>query len=126
MTTRGIRGATTVDSDTKEDVLSSTRELLEAILMSNPELETDDIASVLFTVTEDIVAAYPAEVARQMGWTLVPMICSREIPVPETLPFCIRLLIHWNTDLEQKEINHIYLKEAKTLRPDIINNIEEK
>ncbi len=126
MTTRGIRGATTVDSDTKEEVLSSTRELLEAILISNPELETDDIASVLFTVTEDIVAAYPAEVARQMGWILVPMICSREIPVPETLPFCIRLLIHWNTDLAQEEINHIYLKEAKTLRPDIINNIEEK
>jgi chorismate mutase len=123
MTTRGIRGAITVVSDTEENVLSATGELLEGILDANPELKTEDIGSVFFTVTEDIVSAYPALVARQMGWTLVPMVCGREIPVPEGMPLCIRVLILWNTDLNQEEINHIYLRGAKALRPDLV---EEK
>ena len=120
MTTRGIRGAITVISDTEENVLSATGELLEGILDANPKLKTEDIGSVFFTVTEDIVSAYPALVARQMGWTLVPMVCGREIPVPEGMPLCIRVLIQWNTDLNQKEISHIYLRGAKALRPDLV------
>ncbi len=126
MTTRGIRGAITVISDTEENVLSATGELLEGLLDANPKLKTEDIASIFFTVTEDIVSAHPALVARQMGWKLVPMICGREIPVPESLPLCIRILIQWNTDLNQEKIKHIYLRGAKDLRPDLVDNPKEK
>ena len=119
MTTRGIRGATTITTDTKEEVLSATRELLDAILAVNPALRPDNIASALFTTTEDIASAYPALAARQMGWELVPMMCAREIPVPGSLLMCIRVLIHWNTDKEQNEIHHVYLHEAVKLRPDL-------
>jgi chorismate mutase len=119
MTTRGIRGATTIDDDTQEGVLSFTRELLESIFKSNPELKTEDIASAIFTTTADITAAFPALAARQFGWDQVPMICAQEIPVPGSLPRCIRVLIHWNTDMEQTAINHVYLHKAKSLRPDL-------
>ena len=119
MQQRGIRGATTIEIDTKESVLSATRELLDSILASNPDLKTDDIAAALFTVTDDIASAYPALAARQMGWDLVPMMCAREIPVAGSLPFCIRILIHWNTELPQSEIKHVYLREAVKLRPDL-------
>ncbi|MBN1453228.1 MAG: chorismate mutase [Anaerolineales bacterium] len=119
MTTRGVRGATTITKDGKEEVLSATCELLDAILAANPDLKTEDIASVLFTVTDDIASVYPALAARQMGWNLVPMMCACEIPVPGSLPLCIRVLIHWNTDKEQQEIKHIYLRNAVKLRPDL-------
>lgn len=119
MATRGIRGATTISADEKEQVLSATRELLKCILDANPGLRTEDIASVMFTITEDITSAYPALAARQMGWDLVPMLCAREIPVPYGLPLCIRILIHWNTDREQHAIRHVYLREAVKLRPDL-------
>lgn len=124
MITRGIRGATTIEKDTKGNVLLATRELLEAILKSNPDLKLEDIASSLFTVTGDIISAFPALAARQIGWSCVPMICMREIPVPESLPLCIRVLIHWNTDKAQDAIHHIYLRGAKKLRPDL-NEIDE-
>lgn len=119
MTLRGIRGATTVSADEKEEVLSTTRELLDTILASNPDLRAVDIASVIFTVTEDLISAFPAQAARDLGWSLVPMMCAREIPVPGSLPRAIRVLIHWNTDLEQSEIKHVYLREAVKLRPDL-------
>lgn len=120
MIIRGIRGATTIYTDTKAEVLSATRELLDAILAANPDLKTDYIASALFTTSEDVASAYPALAAREMGWDLVPMMCAREIPVPGSLPMCIRILIHWNTDKEQSAIKHIYLRNAVTLRPDLI------
>lgn len=119
MTTRGIRGATTIDSDSKANVLSGTRELLEIICKSNPELKSEDISSAIFTTTADITSAFPALSARQLGWDQVPMICAREIPVPDSLPNCIRVLIHWNTDKEQSAINHVYLHDAENLRPDL-------
>ena len=119
MSVRGIRGAITIREDEKENVLSATRELLGAILKANQELKTDDIASALFTTTEDIRSAYPAMAARQLGWDLVPMMCAREIPVPGSLPLCIRVLVHWNTNLPQSEIHHVYLREAIKLRPDL-------
>jgi chorismate mutase len=121
MTVKGIRGATTIEADTQEDVLAATRELLDAILAANPGLKTDDIASTLFTTTEDLASAYPALAARQIGWDQVPMMCAREIPVPGSLPKCIRVLIHWNTDKSQPEIKHVYLNEAIKLRPDLAN-----
>ena len=119
MTTRGIRGATTVYSDSIENVLSATYELLDAILLSNPDLKTNDIASAIFTTTDDICSAFPALAARQMGWDQVPMMNTHEIPVPESLPFCIRVLIFWNTDKEQNAIQHVYLRDAINLRPDL-------
>lgn len=126
MAIRGIRGATTLASDTSHDVLSATRELLEAILQANPLLRLADIASVFFTVTEDILSAYPALAARQMGWDLVPMMCAREIPVTRGLPLCIRALIHWNTDMTQDQIRHVYLRDAIQLRPEWAAGLKER
>jgi chorismate mutase len=120
MQQRGIRGATTIETDTKDKVLSATRELLDAMLAANPDLKTDDIASAWFTVTDDIASAYPALAARQMGWDLVPMMCAREIPVTGSLSLCIRVLINWNTDKSQDQIKHVYLRDAVKLRPDLV------
>ncbi|HBG73859.1 MAG: chorismate mutase [Chloroflexi bacterium GWB2_49_20] len=119
MTTRGIRGAITLKEDEKAELLLATQELLTAIFAANPDLQTEDIASALFTVTDDITSAFPAQAARQIGWDLVPMICTREIPVPDSLPFCIRVLIHWNTTIQQSKIHHVFLRDSVTLRPDL-------
>lgn len=126
MTIRGIRGATTVETDTKENILSATRELLKVIFESNPDLEPEDIASAIFTTTEDIVSAFPAAAARQMSWNIVPMVCAREIPVPNSLEKCIRVLIHWNTNKGQDAIQHVYLHSAKKLRPDLDTHYKSK
>lgn len=119
MSVRGVRGATVVSGDQLEAIVTGTQELLGAILRSNPELRPEDIASAIFTVTDDLNAEYPAKAARQMGWNQVPMLCAREIPVPGSLPACIRVLIHWNTDLLQSQVHHVYLGEATSLRPDL-------
>ncbi len=119
MATRGIRGATTIYSDSQEDILSATQELLNAILISNPDLKTDDIASAIFTTTDDIVSVFPPLAARQMGWNQVPMLSAREIPVLDSLPLCIRVLIFWNTDKKQNAIHHVYLRDAINLRTDL-------
>ncbi|MGD8457264.1 MAG: chorismate mutase [Anaerolineales bacterium] len=121
MKVRGIRGATTIMDDSREAVLAATVELLEAILRANPGLEAKDIGSAIFTVTEDIHSAFPAQAARQLGWDQVPLMSMREIPVPGSLPLCIRVLIHWNTAKSQEEIQHVYLHEAQSLRPDLVN-----
>ena len=120
MTLRGIRGAITVPADRPDLILVATRELLEAILTANTGMDPEDIASVFFTVTKDLVSTFPAQGARQMGWGLVPMICAVEIPVPDSLPRVIRVLVHWNTDRDQSTITHVYLREAVKLRPDLI------
>lgn len=125
MSLRGIRGATTVDHpDGKHQdarsILFATRELLLAICEANPTLRPADIASVFFTVTEELHAAYPAQAAREMGWEDVPLMDAQEIPVPGSVPNCIRVLIHWNTSLPQKEIHHVYLHDAGQLRPDLV------
>ncbi len=122
MYTRGIRGATTVNNDHPPEILSATKELLQAILRNNPTLVAEDMASAIFTVTEDIVSVFPAKAAREIGWNQVPLMCMREIPVPGSLPLCIRVLVHWNTDLSQADIQHIYLKGASVLRPDLKEN----
>ena len=118
MSIRGIRGATVVYRDEPEEILAATRELLDAICQANPSLRVEDVASALFTLTDDLHAAYPALAARQMGWSDVPLMCAREIPVPGSLQRCIRVLVHWNTDLAQSEIHHVYLGQAASLRPD--------
>lgn len=121
MTIRGIRGATTIDADDVQSVHEATRELMLAILEANPTLRPMDIASAFFTVTDDITAAYPATGARELGggWEEVPLMCAREIPVPGSLPGVIRVLLHWNTELAQKDVHHVYLRGAVILRPDI-------
>ncbi|MRR29296.1 chorismate mutase [bacterium] len=118
MAVRGIRGATTCQAD-ETSILAATRELLSAILQANPPLQTADMASVWFTVTSDLQLVHPAKAAREMGWNEVPLMCSREIDVPGSLPQCVRVLIHWNTDLPQSAIKHIYLHDAVKLRPDL-------
>lgn len=119
MPIRGIRGATTVPADDPDLILAATRELLEEILAANETMRPEDIASAFFTVTEDLTSTFPAQAARQMGWDLVPMLCAREIPVPNSLPRVIRVLVHWNTEIPQDQITHVYLREAVKLRPDL-------
>ncbi len=120
MPVRGIRGATTVNQDTELEVLDATTEILKEIMATNPTLRPEDIASILFTVTPDIRSTFPARAAQAHGWSSVPRICAQEIPVEGSLPLCIRALLHWNTDLNQKDIKHVYLKGAKSLRPDLV------
>jgi chorismate mutase len=119
MPLRGIRGATVVPADQADQILEATRQLLQAILEANPTLKAGDIASALFTTTEDLSSAYPAAAARELGWDHVPLMCAREIPVPGSLARCVRVLVHWNTDLPQDEIKHVYLGAAARLRPDL-------
>lgn len=116
---RGVRGAITVMEDDPQEILNATRELLSALLDKNPTMSYENMASILFTVTEDIASVYPAQAAREMGWLQVPLMCAREIPVENSLEHCVRVMIHWNTDLSQEEINHVYLREAALLRPDL-------
>jgi chorismate mutase len=114
---RGVRGAITVKENTEEAILSATRELLQVIIKRN-EMRPDDIASVYFTTTLDLNATYPALAARQIGWSDVALLCGHEMAVPDGLDMCVRVLIHWNTTRSAKEIVHVYLREAQSLRPD--------
>lgn len=122
MATRGVRGAIGVEEDSPESITQATEELLRAILQANPTLQTQDIASAFFTVTDDLTSAYPALAARQLGWVEVPLLCAREINVPSGMPRVIRLLLHWNTDLAQSDVHHVYLGRATALRPDLVKN----
>ncbi len=119
MWVRGIRGATTVVNNEENEILAATTELLLQIIAEN-QVIPEDICSVFVTTTEDLTATFPARAIRLMqGWELVPLMCSLEIPVKPSLKLCIRLMVHVNTSKSQKQINHIYLNEAKVLRPDI-------
>ena len=122
MCIRGIRGATSVERDDAQEILTATQELLVAIQNANPMLEPGDIASIIFTLTSDLISIYPAQAARELGWTIVPLMCAQEIPVPGSLPRCIRVLLHWNTDLPQNAIRSVYLRQAVNLRPDLSLN----
>jgi chorismate mutase len=119
MAVRGIRGATSVETDTPEEILSATRELLQEILRCNQIAEFDEIASIFFTTTPDLVGTFPAEAARALGMCHVPLLCASEIAVANRMPLCIRVLLHLNTDKPQVEMVHVYLREAKKLRPDV-------
>lgn len=118
MPCRGVRGATTVDRNEREEILAATRQLL-ALMIRRNEIEPSDVASALFTTTPDVDAEFPALAARQLGWLDVPLLCGHEMTVPGSLPLCIRVLLHWNTDKSQQDVEHIYLREAKRLRPDL-------
>ncbi|MBP7737227.1 MAG: chorismate mutase [Spirochaetes bacterium] len=118
MAVRGIRGATTAPANTKSDIIARTKEMLEALVKLN-DINIEDIASAIFSVTDDLNAEFPAVAARQMGWIYTPLFCTMEIPVQGSLKSCIRVLLHVNMDRPQEEIKHVYLHEAEKLRPDI-------
>jgi len=118
MAVRGIRGATSVEENNADKIREATRELLGRMVEENG-LDLTDAASVLFTVTKDLNAAFPASAAREIGWSTVPLLCATEIDVPGSEKGIIRILIHVNTDKKQHEINHIYLKHAVKLREDL-------
>ena len=115
---RGIRGATTVEHNDREEILAATTELLELLIRGN-DLRAEDVASAIFTVTEDLDAEFPALAARSLGWTEVALMCAREIPVPGSLGKCIRILLHVNTTRSAGEIQHVYIRGAVNLRPRV-------
>jgi len=119
MAVRGIRGATSIDEDSPEKMIAATEELLAEVLRRNGISEFDEVVSAIFTTTDDLTSTFPAEAARRLGMNQVPLLCAREIPVPNSMPRCIRVLLHVNTEKTQAEMAHIYLREAKKLRPDV-------
>ncbi len=114
---RGVRGATTVDRDTAEDILEATRELLQELIRRN-DIRPEDVASAIFTTTPDLTAEFPALAARQLGWHDVALMCGHEMNRPGALGRCIRVLIHLNTTRSAAEIEHVYIRDAVNLRPD--------
>lgn len=118
MQVRGIRGATTVERNTREAILEATTELLNEMVKANG-IHPDDVASAIFTTSPDLNAEFPAVAARNCGWTHVALLCGHEMAVPGSLPMCLRILLHVNTDRSAKEIVHVYLRGARVLRPDI-------
>lgn len=119
MYNRGIRGATTVVNNEEQEILQATADMLKEIVERN-EVNPEDICSVWITVTPDLDATFPARAIRALnGWDMVPLMCSTEIPVKGGLPKCIRLLIQVNTNKTQREMQHVYLNEARSLRPDL-------
>ena len=114
---RGVRGATTVEGSTREQILTATAELLERMVQANG-IEPEDVASAIFTTSPDLTAEYPALAARLMGWRNAALLCGHEMSVPGGLERCVRILLHWNTTLAADEIEHVYIHGAANLRPD--------
>ena len=112
---RGIRGATVIPANTKEDILAATQELLQKMIDAN-QVEKEAVACVLFTTTSDLDAEFPAVAARQLGWTEVALLCGQEVNVPHGLPKCLRILMLLNTEKKAKEIIHVYIRGAEVLK----------
>lgn len=115
---RGIRGATTVEHNTREAIVATARELLEEMLRRN-DVPADEIASAWFTTTRDLDAEFPAVAAREMGWNNIALMCAHEMEVPGSLPRCLRILLHVNMPRNQAAVQHVYLHGARVLRPDV-------
>ncbi|TET76464.1 MAG: chorismate mutase [Dehalococcoidia bacterium] len=115
---RGIRGATTVDNNTVDDILRESKELLQEMIDANG-IKPEDVACAMFTTTSDLNAAFPATAARQLGWTDLPLLCYKEIDVPGSLQRCLRIMILYNTEKSADEIVHVYVKGASDLRSDL-------
>jgi chorismate mutase len=114
---RGIRGATTAESNTAEDILEATDEMMRTLIALN-QLDPADVVSAIFTTTVDLTATFPALAAREIGWLEVPLMCSHEMAVPGALQKCVRVLLHVNSSKSAHEIKHVYLKGARQLRPE--------
>ena len=119
MPVRGIREHTSVEADTPADIRAATTELLQEIFRVNQIDGFDEIASAIFTTTGDLTSSFPAEAARSLGMHQVPLLCTCEIPVRSSLARCVRVLLHLNTEKPQREMIHVYLHEARRLRPDV-------
>ncbi|HMD44903.1 MAG TPA: chorismate mutase [Acidimicrobiales bacterium] len=117
-TTRALRGATTVEADTPEQISARTNELLAEIMSSNGLVE-DDVVSIIFTATRDVVSMFPATAARESGFGAVPLLCAAEIDVPGSMPRCVRVLLHVTTTRARHELHHVYLHDAASLRDDL-------
>lgn len=115
---RALRGATTVDADTSEQISERVQELLQQMLERN-DVDKDDCISILFTATDDIHSMFPALAARGMGFGDVPLICARELDITGGTPRCVRIMMHINTDKARNELHHVYLEGAKGLRDDL-------
>ena len=115
---RGIRGATLVAANAKEDILAATKELLQAIIESN-QVKREAVACVFFTTTPDLNAEFPALAARQLGWTDVALMCAQEMDVPHSLSRCIRVLVLFNTEKKAEQITHVYIRGAEALRQGV-------
>lgn len=121
MQVRGIRGAITVESNTRDAILDATRELLGELIRAN-DVQAEDVASAWFTTTTDLNAEFPAVVARgDFGWTNIALMCGHEMDVPGSLRMCLRILLHVNTERSQDQVCHVYLRGAAVLRPDLPN-----
>ncbi|MCY3559161.1 MAG: chorismate mutase [Chloroflexi bacterium] len=121
---RGIRGATTVENNTREDIIEATEELLAEMITRN-DIESSEVASAWFTTTPDLNAEFPAVAARlTYRWSHAALMCSHEMDVPGSLPSCLRILLHVNTPLRQNQIQHVYLRGARVLRTDLTVNTE--
>lgn len=121
---RGIRGATTVENNTREDIIAATEELLGEMIVRN-DIESSEVASAWFTTTPDLNAEFPAVAARlTYRWSHAALMCGHEMDVPGSLPSCLRILLHVNTPLRQNQIEHVYLRGARVLRTDLTVNTE--
>lgn len=125
MSIRAIRGAITVDADTREEILERTTALLAALYERN-NLVHDDVISILFTATQDLASAPPAAAARSFGLVHVPLLCAQEMPVIGSLPLCIRLMLHVESDRPKSELRHVFLRGATTLRPELVEPGDEQ
>lgn len=121
---RGIRGATTVEANTRVDIIEATEELLAEMIVRN-DIESSEVASVWFTTTPDLNAEFPAVAARlTFKWSHAALMCGHEMQVPGSLPSCLRILLHVNTPLRQNQVQHVYLRGARVLRTDLTVNTE--
>jgi chorismate mutase len=118
MMMRGVRGATIAESNSAEAILSATTELLEKLIEANG-IEEDQVASVIFSLTQDLTTVFPAQAARQMGWHRVALLGCQEANIEGGMERCVRILIHWNTTKPLNEIRHVYLRDSVRLRPDL-------
>lgn len=118
MPTRALRGAITCDANDRHEILDRTERLLHELLQRNG-LQHDQITSIFFTATADLDAVAPAVAARGLGLTEVPLLCAQEMSVPGSLPRCIRVMVHFDSDRPRSDFRHVFLREAVTLRPDL-------
>ncbi len=125
MPVRGLRGAITVSDNNREEIIDKTERLLKDMIEQN-RFQEEDVVSVIFSVTDDLDAEFPAVAARRLGWLYTPLMCTREIPVPGSLNKCIRVLMHVNSTLRQDEIVHSYLDGARVLRPDLDSDKKDR
>lgn len=122
---RGVRGAITINENKSDEITSATERLLREMIIAN-NIQAANVSSVLISVTEDLTATFPAKALRNLdGWTYVPVMCMKEISVPNALEKCIRIMMMVDTDIPQDKIKHIYLEKAVSLRPDLVNQNEK-